>query len=131
MKPSISFFCPAYFDEKNLPRLMPEVVAVLREIADRYEIIIIDDASPDRTGEVAEELKKLDPNIIVIHHESNWGYGATLSHGFRTAIKYEWVFTTDGDRQYDVREIKTFLPYLEDYDAVIGFRTIRSLSRFS
>jgi glycosyltransferase involved in cell wall biosynthesis len=126
-KPNISFFCPAYYDEKNLPRLIPEVVNLLSEVAEQYEIIIIEDGSPDDTGKVADELAKQFPNVRVIHHLQNLGYGATLAEGWK-AGKYDWVFTTDGDRQYDVNEFKTFLNYLDQADAVVGFRRNREIS---
>lgn len=127
MKPSISFFCPAYYDEQNLPRLISEVSKLLSEIAEQYEIIIIEDGSPDDTGKVADDLAGQYPNVRVIHHEKNLGYGATLAEGWK-AGKYDWVCYTDGDRQYDVSEFRLFLPYLENYDALIGFRKHRVLS---
>lgn len=127
-KPSISFFCPAYNDEQNLPRLIPEVVKVLQEVADQFEIVIIEDGSPDRTGVVADELAKQYPNVRVYHHEKNQGYGAALVHGFREANKYEWVWTTDGDMQYDSKELKLCLPYMNDYEAVVGYRLSRKLN---
>jgi glycosyltransferase involved in cell wall biosynthesis len=127
MKPSISFFCPAYYDEKNLPRLIPEVSKLLSEIAEQYEIIIIEDGSPDDTGKVADELAGRYPNVRVIHHPKNLGYGATLAEGWKTG-KLDWIFYTDGDRQYDVSEFRLFLPYLENYDALIGYRKHRVLS---
>lgn len=130
VKPNISFFCPAYHDEKNLPRLIPKVAEILSEVAGEYEILIIEDGSPDRTGAVAEELARQLPNTRVIHHQKNQGYGATLAHGFREANKYEWVWTTDGDMQYDPMELKQFLPYMNDYDAVVGYRLSRKLTRW-
>lgn len=127
-KPSISFFCPAYFDEKNLPILIPKVYKFLRENTSRFEILIVEDGSPDKTGKVADELaKKYAPFITVIHHKKNLGYGATLKAGYINAKKYDFVFYTDGDNQYDVDELIKFLPYLKKYDAVIGFRTKRAL----
>jgi len=130
MKPSVSFFCPAYFDEQNLPRLIPEVVSMLEETAQDYDILIIEDGSPDRTGEVADLLAKKFPHVRVTHHARNLGYGATIAEGFREANRYDWCLTTDGDRQYDITEFKTFLPYLNDYDAIIGFRRQRQMSPY-
>lgn len=130
VKPSISFFCPAYYDEGNLPRLIPEVVDVLSDCTSAYDILIIEDGSPDRTGAVADELAERFPHVRVIHHPVNYGYGATIAEGFRLARKYEWVLTTDGDRQYDIHELSRFLPYLNDADAVIGYRPIRALSPY-
>ncbi len=128
-KPSISFFCPAYFDEKNLPILIPIVVEVLRKNASEFEIIIVEDGSPDNTKEVADMLaEKYKPYIKVVHHTKNTGYGGALKKGFNIAKKYEYVFFTDGDNQYDVREFSRLLPYIGAYDAVLGYRTKRALT---
>lgn len=128
-KPSISFFCPAYFDEKNLPILIPKAFEVLKENTQSFDILIVEDGSPDKTKGVADSLSfKYKPFVKVIHHEKNLGYGATLRDGFRNAKKYDYTFYTDGDNQYDVSEIKKMLPYLADYDVVIGFRTKRALT---
>ena len=128
-KPSISFFCPAYFDEKNLPILIPKTFKVLRENTSNFEILIIEDGSPDKTAQAADELaKKYKPNIKTIHHKKNLGYGATLRDGFNNANKYDYTFYTDGDNQYDINEIEKMIPFLGDYDVVIGFRTKRALT---
>lgn len=127
-KPSISFFCPAYFDEKNLPILIPKTYKILKENTSQFEILIVEDGSPDGTDKVADELaKKFAPHVRVIHHKKNLGYGATLKAGYTFANKYEFVFYTDGDNQYNIEEIIIFLPYLKKYDAVIGYRTKRAL----
>lgn len=128
-KPSISFFCPAYFDEKNLPILIPKVVKILKKNTSDFDILIIEDGSPDKTKNVADKLAlKHKPFIKVIHHKENLGYGAALRKGFNTAKKHDYTFYTDGDNQYDVNEIEKMLPFLKDYDAVIGFRTKRALT---
>ena len=128
-KPSISFFCPAYYDEGNLPLLIPRVYQVLRKHTAEFEIVIINDGSPDRTGVVAEELaKKFAPKVKVIHHQKNLGYGAALKRGFQQAKKFDYVFYTDGDNQYDATELKKMMPFLKEYDAIVGYRTKRALS---
>lgn len=127
-KPSISFFCPAYFDEKNLPILIPKVYRVLKANSSRFEIIIVEDGSPDKTARVADNLaKKYAPYVKVIHHKKNLGYGAALKTGYTFANKYEFVLYTDGDNQYNIEELIKFLPYLQNNDAVIGFRRKRAL----
>lgn len=128
-KPSISFFCPAYFDEKNLSILIPKVFKVLKENTSIFDILIVEDGSPDKTGAVADKLSiRYSPFVKVIHHKKNLGYGATLRDGFKNAKRYDFTFYTDGDNQYDVSEIEKMLPYLADYDAVIGYRTKRALT---
>lgn len=115
-----SFFCPAYFDEENLPKLVPVVFDFLRRISEKFEIIIVEDGSPDRTGEIAENLSQQFPCIRVIHHQRNMGYGATLRDGFLNA-RYEYVMYTDGDNQYDIREFEPYLPLLKTHDILSGY----------
>lgn len=117
---SVSFFCPAYHDEKNLPVLIPKVHAFLTKHAEKFEILIIEDGSPDKTGEVAEDLAKQYKDIRVIHHRVNLGYGATIKDGFQRA-KYDYVCYTDGDNQYDIWEFEAALPLLKKADILSGY----------
>lgn len=128
-KPTISFFCPAYNDELNLPILIPKVFSLLKKVSSQFEIIIIDDASPDNSGVVADSLvKKYAPFVKAIHHKKNEGYGGAIQSGFKNACHFEYVFYTDGDNQYDVNELINMLSYIPEYDAVLGFRTNRSIT---
>jgi len=124
---SVSFFCPAYNDEKNLPVLIPYVSEFLKEITNAYEIIIVHDGSPDRTGEVADALSREYPNVRVIHHAKNIGYGSALRDGFMAA-KYDYVMYTDGDNQYDVREFLPYLYLLDTADVLSGYATKKAVS---
>lgn len=119
--PSLSVFFPAYHDEDNIGKVTETAVNVLEEIDSDYEVIIVHDGSPDRTGEVADELAERYLNVRVIHHEKNRGYGAALKTGF-TSAKNEYIFYTDGDNQFDVREMKKFVALVGLSDLVIGFR---------
>src|SRR3989344_416088 len=101
---SISFFCPAYHDEGNLSRLIPKVIDFLQKITDTFEVIIIEDGSPDNTGRVAEELAQRYPHVRVIHHRNNMGYGPPLRDGSR-APNYNYVMYTDGDNQYETHRV--------------------------
>lgn len=118
--PEISFFCPAYNDEKNLPKLIPTVHEFLSRISKKFEILIIEDGSPDKTGEVAEQLAKKFSNIKVINHPYNMGYGATLRDGFRQT-RYSYVMYTDGDSQYDIQEFEPYLNLLDKADVLAGY----------
>jgi len=124
---SVSFFCPAYYDEKNLPELIPRVFKFLSEIADKFEIIIIEDGSPDKTGAVADGLARHYPGIKVIHHSCNLGYGATLKEGFRAA-GYDYIIYTDGDNQYDIFEIKPHLFLLKEAAVLSGYVTEKAVT---
>ncbi len=125
---NVSFFCPAYHDEKNLPRLIPSVVEFLRQVTDIFEIIIVEDGSPDDTGRVADELAQQYPGIVrVIHHAKNLGYGAALRDGFHAA-RYDYIMYTDGDAQYDVAEFLPYLYLLNANDVISGYAITKAVS---
>ena len=125
--PAISFFCPAYNDEENLPDLIPAVHKFLVGIADKFEIIIVEDGSPDKTGEVADKLASSFSNIRVIHHPRNLGYGATLKDGFANA-RYDYIMYTDGDYQYDVNDFRPFLKLLPEADVLSGYAVKKAVN---
>lgn len=126
-RPSISVILPAYNEEAVIERSVRHVADVLRGLADDYEIVVTDDGSRDRTGEVLASLaneQKL--HLRVVTHEHNRGYGAALASGFDAARK-DLIFFTDGDKQFDVAELATFLPAIGDgVDMVIGWRRKRA-----
>ena len=121
---TISIFFPCYNEEHNIESLVTETREVLDGLVQQYEIIIIDDGSFDKTGSIADTLQQLHDNIRVIHHQVNRGYGAALISGFRNS-RYEWVFFTDGDNQFFMKEIELLLQEADAGDAVIGFRKNR------
>ena len=122
--PSISAFFPAYNEERNVPTMVERLTAVLPRIADDYEIIVVNDGSADRTGAVADELATADPHVRAVHHPVNRGYGGALQSGF-SASRKAYVFFTDGDGQFDVAEIERLLPFVPEYDIVVGYRLDR------
>ncbi len=117
----LSVFFPAYNEEVALEETIEKAERVLKKIAEKYEIIIVDDGSRDRTGEIADKLAK-KKNIRVIHHSRNRGYGAALKSGFYKA-KYPWIVFTDADGQFDFSEITKFFKAQEKTgaDLVIGY----------
>ncbi|MCA1849506.1 MAG: glycosyltransferase family 2 protein [Acidobacteria bacterium] len=126
MAESISVFLPAYNDEASIASLVGDALAVLPALTDDFEVIVINDGSTDRTAAVLDELARADPRVRVVHHESNRGYGGALRTGFASATK-ELVFYTDGDGQYDVREIALLRPLLrEGVDVVNGYKIKRA-----
>ncbi len=126
MLSSVSFFCPAYNDEKNLPELIPNVFNFLKRISNASEIIIIEDGSPDKTGLVADELARQFENVKVLHHKKNMGYGEALKDGFLNA-RYDYVLYTDGDNQYDIGEMEPYLRLLSEADVLSGYATKKVL----
>ncbi len=123
-KYSLSIFFPCFNEDPNVERVALGALAVARRISDDYEIIIVNDGSSDRTGEIADRLARQYSEIRVVHHERNKGYGAALQSGFKSARK-ELVFYTDGDGQFNIEEISKLLPLIEEYDIVSGCRINR------
>jgi glycosyltransferase involved in cell wall biosynthesis len=121
----LSVFFPAYNEEKNVPIVVEKALKVIPRVADEYEVIVVNDGSRDRTGEVAEELARVNPCVRVISHARNCGYGAALRTGFRAA-RYPWVAFTDSDGQFDFADIERFLPFTQSADLILGYRRQRA-----
>jgi len=126
MKPSISVFFPCYNDAGTIAAMVIRALQTLREITDDYEVIVVNDASPDDSDRILEELVCiLPPTFRIIHHEKNRGYGGVIRSGIAAATK-EWVFYTDGDAQYDVRELKLLAEKIsDDVDFINGWKIKR------
>ena len=125
---TLSVFFPAYYDEGNIAKVAIKAVEVLESLKLKdYEVIIIEDGSPDKTGEVADEVALKYEKVRVIHHKKNMGYGATLRDGFYAA-KMDYVFYTDGDNQFDLEELRKFIVLIPFTDMVVGFRTAKQYS---
>jgi glycosyltransferase involved in cell wall biosynthesis len=122
---SLSLVLPAYNEEANLDAVVRDALTVLPAFADRFEIIVVDDGSRDRTGAVATRLAADDRRVRLISHERNRGYGAALTTGFR-ASSGDFVMFMDADRQFDIRDIRYLVPLAGEYDIVAGFRMERS-----
>lgn len=122
---SLSVFFPAYNEEENLPALIEQTMVHLPQFAENFEIIIVNDGSGDNTKTVAEDLAAKYHQVKVVSHHTNLGYGAALKTGFATA-KYDWVFFTDADLQFDLAELGQFLAFTDEYKAIIGYRTARA-----
>lgn len=106
---SLSVFFPAYNDAPSLPKLLSTTFAVLDGCVEDFEVIVVNDGSADNTGAVLQELKKtFGPRLKIVTHRINRGYGGALRSGFAAASK-EFVFYTDGDGQYDVRQLPELL----------------------
>ncbi|MGH9967472.1 MAG: glycosyltransferase family 2 protein [Pyrinomonadaceae bacterium] len=122
----ISVFFPAFNDAGSIVQLVKDGLAVLENLTDDYEVLVINDGSTDATSVVLAELTRSEPNVRVIHHERNMGYGTALRTGFRNAKK-DLIFYTDGDGQYDVRQLSELRHLLiEGVDVVNGYKVRRA-----
>jgi len=125
----VSVFFPAFNDEDSIARLIHEALEVAPRITNDYEVIVVNDGSSDGTAAVLNDLASREPRLRVIHHPRNRGYGGALRSGFESATK-DFIFYTDGDGQYDVREMANLVPLMiEDVDVVNGYKIRRSDNR--
>jgi len=121
----ISIVFPAYNEEENVDEAARRAVEAVRVAGiDDYEVIFVDDGSRDATAARVEALAASDPRIRLIRHPRNLGYALALKSGFEAATK-RYVFYSDSDNQFDLKELKNFLPAIDDYDVVVGFRIYR------
>ena len=111
---------PTYNELSNLGQIVPDILAQ----DERIEILVVDDNSPDGTGELADELAKDNPRIHTIHREGKQGLGTAYIAGFRWALErdYEYVFEMDADHSHDPKHLPEFLEAVQDADLVLGSR---------
>jgi len=121
---SLSVFFPCFNEQENVEKAVKAASDVLSPLKIDYEIIIVNDGSRDKTGQIADKLAAENKNVKVVHHQTNLGYGAALQSGFKAAAK-EYVFYTDGDGQFDIKELPSLFKYTADYDIVSGYRIKR------
>lgn len=121
---SLSIFFPFWNEEANIKEVVTNAIPVADAIAEKWEIIMVDDGSSDGTLDIAKALAKEDKRLRVITHQPNRGYGAALNSGF-THARYEYIVFTDGDLQFDFTEVTKFVEKIRDADMVIGYRKKR------
>ena len=125
-KPGLSVFFPAYNDSGTIASLVITALQAARRLTPDFEIIIVNDGSADATPQIADELARTYPEVRVVHHESNRGYGGALRSGFEAATR-DLVFYTDGDAQYDPSEMAVLWARFDDgVDLVNGYKISRS-----
>lgn len=127
---SVSAFFPAYHDGGTIPSMIILAFKTLAQITDDYEVVIVNDGSHDEpldyTGEVLAELATRYDHLRIITHPKNRGYGSALRSGFANATK-DWIFYTDGDAQYDPRELISLAEAVrDDVDIVNGYKIGRA-----
>ena len=123
---SLTAFFPAYNDQHSIENIIRTAAEEMRKVADDFEVLVVDDGSKDQTGAILDRLSAELPYLRVIHHPRNLGYGAALITGFTNAKK-DLIFYTDGDGQYDVREMHNLFARLKpNIDLVNGYKVKRA-----
>lgn len=128
----LSVFFPCYNEEKNIENTFNKALPVIKETAEIWEIILINDGSKDNTAQVLKKLQAKYPNNVkIVTHNPNRGYGAAVKSGLYTA-KYNWITFTDSDGQFDFSEIQKFVSKQKGSNAnlVIGYYLGRQVPPF-
>lgn len=125
MRNSLSVILPVFNEEVNIERVVYSDISYLRKHIDDFEIIAVDDGSTDLTVKILCELKQKYPELIVITHKVNRGYGFALRTGISSSNK-EWVFLIDADGQFVMDDFSLFWRRRQDYDFILGYREYRS-----
>jgi glycosyltransferase involved in cell wall biosynthesis len=126
--PELSYFFPAHDEAENVEALVDEALEALPALAERFEIICVDDGSRDGTGAIADRLALAHPGVVrVVHHRRNRGYGAAVRSGL-AASAFPLVCFTGGDRQFRVADLERLLHSLATTgaDVVVGYRIRRA-----
>ena len=123
--PSISAVIPAFNEEDAIAATVTGVARALADLGADFEVVVVDDGSRDKTADVVLGLRDELPMVRLVSHSTNRGYGAALGTGFAAAEK-DLLFLTDGDKQFDPREVARLLPLLEHADLAIGYRKPRA-----
>ena len=121
---SLSIVLPAYNEEENVEAAVEQVSAVTQKLGIDYEIILVNDGSADRTGDIGRELEERVPNFQLVEHHPNRGYGGSLKAGFAAATK-DLVAFVPADQQFDFGEITVLLERIDEADIVSGYRADR------
>ncbi len=122
---NLSVFLPAYNEEANISRTVSNIYKIIPQFAENFEVLVINDGSQDNTAAVLAKLSGQYSNLRVVTHPKNRGYGAALKSGFANC-RYEYVFFTDGDGQFQAEEIKKLVDLVPGCDIAAGFRQKRS-----
>ena len=122
----LSIFFPAYNDSGTIASLVITALRTARRLTPDHEVIVVNDGSADGTAEILEELASIYPQVRIVTHEQNRGYGGALRSGFASATR-ELIFYTDGDAQYDPSEMEAlWRRFDQDVDLVNGYKISRS-----
>jgi glycosyltransferase involved in cell wall biosynthesis len=123
---SLTVFFPAYNDSGTIASLVITALQSASKLTPNYEVIVVNDGSSDSTARILTELERVYPQLKVVTHEVNRGYGGALRSGFANASK-DVIFYTDGDAQYDPAEVELLWPQMTPgVDLVNGYKISRS-----
>lgn len=122
---------PTYNEKDNISRIAEEIFKNTENtVAEEINILVVDDGSPDGTGEVVKDMMKNDSRVHLMEREKKLGLGTAYVAGFKYALEngYDYVFEMDADFSHDPRELPNFLREIKEYDLVLGSRYIKGVN---
>ena len=112
---------PLYKDKQTVEKMIIRSTSVMKKLKKKYEIVIVDDGCPEQSGQYAKKFSINNKKIKVIFHKKNLGYGAAIKTGLKNC-RYQWIFQTDGDAEYDVKDLIKLVKFTKTADLVITYR---------
>jgi glycosyltransferase involved in cell wall biosynthesis len=122
---SLTVVLPAHNEEGNIETTVEKCVSYLGKNVGDYEVVVVNDGSSDRTREIVEAISSANPNVVLVNHETNKGYGSALRSGFDKSSK-DYIFFMDSDGQFDISDLGRMIPDAGPSKAVIGYREDRA-----
>lgn len=122
---TITFLVPTYNDEATIAAVIEQCIHTGKQIAKKFSVLVINDGSTDHTPHILDELANTYPNVILLTHQRNAGYGPTIKELYIKAGN-DWMFTVPGDNQIPPQEISKLIPLTTSYDIIIGKREQRN-----
>jgi glycosyltransferase involved in cell wall biosynthesis len=122
--PGLTVVLPCFNEAPNIAQAILQATWAAAWNADEHQIVVVDDGSTDGTAEIAAEVARSVPNVRIVEHDRNRGYGAALTSGLRAA-RMPWVLLTDADLQFDLDQLVHFVPLARQADLVVGWRLDR------
>jgi len=118
----LSVFFPAYNEEANIKNTIEKAIPVIKEVAKKWEVVVVNDGSTDKTEPIVKQIMKEHPEVRMITHSPNRGYGAAFKSGFYNS-KFQWITFTDADGQFDFQDIYRLIEKQKQTkaDLVIGY----------
>ena len=123
--PGLTIVLPCFEAQPHVTRAVGEAAAAGARFAERYEVVVVDDGSRDRTREIAVALENENPRVRVVLHESRLGRGAALRTGIAVA-REPWILLVDADLAFDLDQLEEFVPLTAGHDLLLGWRVLRT-----
>lgn len=122
--PELTIFFPAFNEAGNIEEAIKQALSIAPKVARKFEVLVINDGSTDATRQIAKRMEQKYRHVRLVN-QRNRGYGGALKRGFKEA-KYEWIFYTDSDLQFDISELQNLVALTKNFPLVLGYRVNRA-----